>query len=270
VGIAPDPRGLAEVSRRTGVHVVAGTGFYVASSYAAPGGPGAWAAGAPVEALADHLRRELLEGIAGTGVRAGLIGELGVGNPPAPVEERVLRAAARVQRELGCAVSLHPVWGAESARLTARLADESGLDPARTAISHLDVRFRADLSLYREVGARGFFLSLDTFGRDCFYPHVATQLPSDTERLDVLRGLFEAGLGGQVLVAHDICLGFELVRNGGHGYAHLLRSLRPWLRVTGGDGAALDRALVANPRRWLTGGDAAGRLPEAPHRPAVE
>jgi phosphotriesterase-related protein len=247
VGISPHPAGLAAVSRRTGVNIVAGTGYYVASSYADQLGD------TPVEAIADRMRRELLEGIAGTTVRAGLIGELGIGNPPAPVEQRVLQAAVQVQRELGCAVSLHPVWGTESALFAARLAAELGFDPGRTALCHLDVRFRDDLQLYRQVAERGFYLSLDTFGRECFYPHVQTQLPSDAERLRAVIGLLDAGLGDRVLLAQDICLKYELVRHGGHGYAHVLRTIHPRLLQAGVDRPALDRLLVDNPRRWLSG-----------------
>ena len=248
--VAPYPGGLVEVSRRTGVHIVAGTGFYVWPSYAQPAGE---LCEAPVEALAGHLRRELLEGIAGTDVRAGLIGELGIGNPPAPVEARVLAAAARVQRELGCAVSLHPVWGAESALQAARLAEEAGIDPRRTAICHLDVRFRDDVSLYRQIAARGFFLEMDTFGRESYYPHVDSQLPSDDERIGSVLGLLDAGLGDRLLFAEDICFSHELIHHGGYGYAHVLRTVGPRLRRRGVDETSLERILVDNPRRWLAG-----------------
>jgi phosphotriesterase-related protein len=247
VGIAPNPEGLAEVSRRTGVHIVAGTGYYVAPSYAERVGD------ASVEALADGMRRELEEGIAGTAVRAGLVGELGVGDPPAPVEWRVLQAAGRVQRETGCAVSLHPGWGPSGARLAARLAEEAGLDPRRTTLSHLDNRFRDDLAAYREVGARGFFLDLDCFGRDLYYPHVDSQLPSDGERIRAVLGLLDAGLEDRLLFGQDICFRHELVRYGGYGYAHVLRTVRPRLHRAGVAPETLDAILVDNPRRWLAG-----------------
>ena len=249
VGIAPNPLGLAEVSRATGVHIVAGTGYYIGSSYAAQVGD------ASVEALADGLRRELHEGLAGTSVRAGLIGELGVGDPPDDVEWRVLRAAGRVQRETRCAVSLHPGWGPPGARTAARLAEEAGLDPRRTTLSHLDNRFREDLAAFREVGARGFFLDLDCFGRDLYYPHMDTQLPSDAERIRILLGLLDAGLERQVLLAQDICFRHELVANGGYGYAHVLRSIRPRLRRAGVSEATLNTILIDHPRRWLAGED---------------
>jgi phosphotriesterase-related protein len=246
-GIAPNPLGLVEVARHTGVHLVAGTGFYLAHSYPAS------VADLSVEALADHLRRELREGMAGTNVRAGLIGELGLSDPPAPVELRVLAAAARVQRELDCAVILHPSWGRAGGLQAALLAEEAQLNPSRTALSHLDNRFRDDVDAYRQVGARGFFLDLDCWGRDAYYPHVDSQLPSDAERMRAVLALLDAGLEAQLLFAQDICFTYELVRYGGHGYAHVLRSIRPRLERCGVRPATIERILVDNPRTWLAG-----------------
>jgi phosphotriesterase-related protein len=247
VGIAPNPQGLAEVARRTGVHIVAGTGFYIDSSFPA------WVRERSVDELADYLRRELREGIAGTAIRAGLIGELGTGNPPSETEQRILQAAARVQREMGCAVSLHPYWGPEGALAAARVAEGVGLDPSRTTLSHLDNRFRDDVALYRDLARRGFYLDLDCFGRDTYYPHVNEQLPADSERIRVARALLDAGAGDRLLFAQDICFRHELVAYGGYGYAHVLRTIRPRLLRSGVDAAALDQILVTNPRRWLAG-----------------
>jgi phosphotriesterase-related protein len=247
VGLAPQPLQLAEVARRTGLHIVAGTGFYIDSSL--PASVGAMS----VDALADHLRGELLGGMAGTTVRAGLIGELGVGDPPSAVEARVLQAAARVQAELGCAVSIHPYWGAAAALAAARTVEDAGIDPSRTVISHLDVRFRDDPDAYQAVARRGFYLGFDTFGRDAYYPSHNTQLPADSTRIDALRALLDAGFGAQLLCAQDICYRHELVAYGGHGYAHILRSIRPRLLASDVPAAAIDQILVDNPRRWLAG-----------------
>ena len=247
VGLAPDPQGLVEVSRRTGVHIVAGTGFYIDSSL-----PG-WVAEQPVEALTDFLRRELLEGIAGTTVRAGLIGELGVADPPSPAEERVLRAAAMVQRETGCAVTLHPYWGVDAALAAARYGEAAGVDPMRTSICHLDNRFRADVAHYREVARRGYFLNLDCFGRDLYYPQYRTQLPADSERIRAVAALLDAGLEDRLLFSQDLCFKHELVAYGGYGYAHVLRTIRPRMVDAGIQPDSIEGILVGNPRRWLAG-----------------
>ena len=259
IGAAPHPAGLIEVARRTGVHIVTGTGFYTGASYAThPAGYGGWS----MAQFADHLRRDFEDGIEGSGARAALIGELGVGNPPLPIERRVLEAAARVQRERGCAVTLHPAWGAEGALATARAAEDAGIDPQRTSLSHLDNRFRDDVVAFTELAARGFFLNLDTFGRELYYPHVDTQLPSDADRIRAVRGVLDAGYGDRLLLAQDICFKHELVRYGGHGYAHVLRTIRPRLLRSGVPPAAIHAMLVENPRTWLTG--QRGRKESAP------
>src|SRR5204863_7494712 len=76
-GLYPDPAALARLSRATGVHIVLGTGYYVARTH--PAGMD----DKTVEEIAGELIGDLTEGIGGTGVRAGLIGELGIGGPTA-------------------------------------------------------------------------------------------------------------------------------------------------------------------------------------------
>ena len=71
IGLAPNPDALVEISRATGVHVVAGCGYYRAKCL-----PGE-VLDKPVEAIADELERWVVEGMGGTDVRAGLLGELG-------------------------------------------------------------------------------------------------------------------------------------------------------------------------------------------------
>jgi predicted metal-dependent phosphotriesterase family hydrolase len=168
---------------------------------------------------------------------------------------RVLAAAARVQRELGCAVSVHPAGPADAAGAmeAIRRAVEAGLDPARTAVDHVENRFGTDLAAIREVASRGFWLEVDCFGRECYYPHVNAQLPSDAERIRLVLGLLDAGLGSRLLFSQDICFKYELVRQGGHGYAHVLRTIRPRLLRSGVDAATVERILVDNPRRFLAG-----------------
>lgn len=247
LGIGPRPDALVTIARRTGAHVVAGTGFYIAGSF-----PDSYLS-LDEEALADHLRSELGEGIAGSDVRAGMIGELGISDPVSDFERRVLRAAAIVQAELGVAVSIHTPGGVAGVRAAADAAEAAGLDPSRTSLSHVDNRFGDTVDHHLEMARRGFVLSLDCFGRDCYYPHIATQLPPDAARIRALAGIFEAGFGGQVIVSQDICFRHELVGNGGYGLAHLQRTIRPRLRAAGFDDAALRQVFETNPRRWLAG-----------------
>jgi phosphotriesterase-related protein len=248
VGIGPKPKLLAELSKVAGISIVAGTGFYVAGSY-----PGS-VSDMSVSELVDHLRSELLGGINHTAVRAGLIGELGLSAPLLPFERRLLTAAGIVQSEFGCAISIHTPWGVEEVKMVAHAALSASLDPNYTALCHLDNRFRTNLQDYLEMYRLGFYLSLDCFGRDCYYPHLDTHLPSDAERIEAVRGLIDAGAADRVLLSQDICFQHELAANDGHGYGHILRDVVPRMMSLGVREKEIHQMLALNPQKWLAGG----------------
>ena len=77
-GIGRDPRGLLHISAQTGVHVVMGSGYYEAV-YHPPE-----LETLSVEEIADRIVRDLLEGVDGTGLRSGIIGEIGLGHVQCP------------------------------------------------------------------------------------------------------------------------------------------------------------------------------------------
>jgi hypothetical protein len=70
-GMSPDPEGLVNISRKAAVNVIAGCGFYVDHTIAA------WVRPRSVDDLTTQILGELLDGIAGTRIRAGVIGEVG-------------------------------------------------------------------------------------------------------------------------------------------------------------------------------------------------
>ncbi len=98
-GLTP---GLAALSRRTGVSIVLGAGFYT-DAYVDDG-----TKALPAEALAEIIEGQLADGAWGTDIRCGLIGEIGVSWPMTPFEERALVAAARGATAHGAAINIHP------------------------------------------------------------------------------------------------------------------------------------------------------------------
>ena len=91
-----DPERLRRVAERTGLRIVMGTGWYRQPYYPES------IDRTPTEALAGQMIAELTQGVGGTGIRAGIIGEIGAhGSYLTAQEERVLRAAARAQRATG-------------------------------------------------------------------------------------------------------------------------------------------------------------------------
>ena len=114
------------------------------------------------ESIADRIARDLLEGVDGSGVRSGIIGEIGLGHPIKPAEEKVLRAAAAAQRETGAAILIHPPRDPDGPREALRIVTEAGGDLERAIVCHID-RTLFDLAPMRELATSGCYLEFDLF-----------------------------------------------------------------------------------------------------------
>ena len=88
IGIAPRPEALAEIARNTGLNINSGCGYYTQDTH-----PPALA-DRSVEQIADEMIRDLTQGIGGTRVRAGGMGEIGTSSPMLPDEAKCLHASA--------------------------------------------------------------------------------------------------------------------------------------------------------------------------------
>jgi phosphotriesterase-related protein len=244
VGLNPRPADLCAIAAHTGVHVVAGCGYYRQPLLdpALHERSGA--------ALADDLLRWLNEGMHGTDIRAGLMGELVPSSPIYPFEERQLRAAARVQQQTGASINVHPlIWGHEHLRIL-DILEAAGADLTHVAISHCDELIEPEW--HARIAERGAVLSFDTFGSETYFDRSFAQEPRDTERIDCLLRLLEKGYASQLTLAHDICTRTQLHRYGGWGWDHLLGTIVPRLRHAGVSQQELDRMLIDTPRRLLT------------------
>lgn len=246
LGIGRDIRATEMVARRSGVNVIAGCGYYIRPTH--PRG----LEDRTEVSISAELVEEITVGIAGTGIRAGVLGELGVAAYPMhPAERLVLRAAARAQAATGAGMIVHPAPGTESAFELMRVLQRAGARMDKVVMSHLDERFRDDLGLFRRIGASGIRFGFDTFGREIFYEGRRRQHPSDTQRIAAIRRLLDAGLGDRVALAQDICLRHELSSFGGQGYAHVVTNIVPRMLESGVPQAAVDQMLVETPARIL-------------------
>lgn len=245
-GLGRDARVLEWLATESGVNIVAGCGFYVEATH--PARLSQWS----VEDIAAEMIRDLTEGMDGTDIKAGVIGELGVtGYPMRPAEHKVFRAAALAQREVGCAIIAHSGAGTDSPLEVLEALSDAGTDMSKVVQSHLDDRFRTDLDLYRRARELGAGFGLDTFGRELYYSMRESWLASDDERVDALIMLIEAGMTNHVFPAQDICFKHELAAYGGHGYDHFLRRIVPRLEARGVSDSDLDTLLRKNPARLM-------------------
>ena len=100
--LARDPLALARIARATGLNVVMGAGYYVAASHPPDMDR------RTVDELAREMIADVTVGVGDTGVRSGLIGEIGTTYPWTDNERKVLSAAIIAQRETGAPLMIHP------------------------------------------------------------------------------------------------------------------------------------------------------------------
>jgi len=245
-GLKPDPEGLAEVSKVTGVHMVMGCGHYV-DEYQDPRNR---------TRSVDDFAREMVDqvqlGAWGTPVRSGMIGEIGCQAPWTELEKRVMRAAIVAQQETGAAINVHPGRHPDQPQEVADFLRAHGADLSRVVISHIDRTIFDDERLLR-LADTGCVVEFDLFGQEnSYYSHADIDMPNDATRLRHIRTLVAHGHLERVVISHDICYIARLVRFGGHGYGHIFRNVVPMMGRRGFSQAEIDAILVGNPRRLLT------------------
>jgi predicted metal-dependent phosphotriesterase family hydrolase len=241
-GIGRDPAWLETISARTGLPIVMGAGWYRTAYYPAE----ARIDRRSVDDLADELVGEFEGGAAGTGVRPGILGEIGTDKPwLTALEERVHRAVARAARRTGMAVTTHAVMSPVGAAQL-RVFEEEGLDPARVVIGHADSYPRLDH--YLEICRRGANLEFDFLGM-AFTPMERHDEPRVIARL---LELLSAGYADRLLLSQDVCHNQQLMSYEGNGYTYLQRTFLPRLREHGVDEATVRTITVENPRRILS------------------
>ncbi|WP_419554515.1 phosphotriesterase family protein [Candidatus Poriferisodalis sp.] len=225
-GLSRDPELLRRLSISTATNIIMGTGWYVEAAHPA----GLTQRGC--DALAGEMVDEIVVGVGPNKVRAGVIGEIGTGDPFTDAERLVVAAAARAHLETGAPVNVHMAAGCRQVMAVLDVfADEGVRDLSRVIISHMDVVL--DLPQQREVISRGAIVEYDTFGHENYPDSRGFLMPTDDTRLQALATLWEEGLIGRVLVSHDVCQRSLWLHYGGHGYTKLLADLPTRLASVG-------------------------------------
>lgn len=245
IGIGRDPKALARIARATGLNVIMGSSYYVSASH-----PKDMDNKTEAE-IAEEVTRDLLAGAGDTGIRAGIIGEVGCSWPLTENERKVLRASATAQRQTGAPLLIHPGRNEAAPFEIVDILREAGADLSRTIMAHIE-RTIYDWKNLRALGAAGCYLEYDTFGHESsYYPLAATPMPNDAQRIDQIAFLISEGLTDQILLAQDMASKHRLTRYGGHGYHHLLENIIPRMRQHGIAREQIHTMLVENPKRVL-------------------
>ena len=114
------------------------------------------------DAIFEEIVRDITVGVGSTGIRAGIIGEVGCSYPLSDNERKVLRASARAQRATGAAILIHPGRDEPSPEEIIGVIVDAGGDPGRTIIGHLD-RTVMDREVLLRIAEAGCYLEWDHF-----------------------------------------------------------------------------------------------------------
>lgn len=233
-----------QMAEETGVNVILGTGHYYHTYLNKE-----WFDRNSTNKIAEFLIADLVDEIPGTGVRAGIIGEIASDlSHITAAEERSFRAAGRASRETGAMVSTHAAtFPTGLAQLDILM--EEGVDPARVVIGHADTVKSVDYSL--ELLRRGAFVEFDCL-MTC---RIGGRLIMHQieRRVGYLKQLIDAGYADRILLSQDVCQRSHMRALGGPGYTFLFEEFRTIALEADIDPAVLDRIHRDNPRRAIFG-----------------
>jgi len=248
------PEALRSLAAQTGVTIVMGCGHYCEIGYR-----NGTSAQSEAE-LEEEIIRDLIDGV--DGVRAGIVGELGVNGEErgsrrlvgemTATERRVLRAGARAARGTGAPMTVHLPSRPSAVPAVLEALGEAEAPLGRISLSHMDSI--ADFARHEEALDRGLWIQYDCFGMALENDWYSD--PGDEVRCDWLERHRRAGRLDRVLVSHDVWCKAQLRAYGGAGYDHLLAAVAPALRRRGFSESDLHQLLVENPARFLTWGEA--------------
>lgn len=235
---------LAEVSHRTGVHVVAPTGLHHARYYVA----NHWSDRATVDEILELFVADVTEGIderdysgpiiVRTAHRAGVVKVAGSEGGPSERDEKAFAAAAATHLRTGVPVLTHCENGTGALEQLRYLLD-CGVNPAHLVLSHVDKV--VDRELHRELARAGVMLEYDQGFRWADRANGTLQL---------IEWLVEDGLEDHIVLGMDAARRSYLhVYGGSPGLTYLLAEFSDQLTARGISDETRHRLFVDNPAR---------------------
>jgi predicted metal-dependent phosphotriesterase family hydrolase len=235
---------LAELSRRTGVHVLAPTGLHHDRYY----GPVHWSHRVSVDELAELFALDVTDGIDAndysgpvvrrTAHRAGLIKVAGTADGLSLRDRRVFEAAGETHRRTGAPILTHCEHGTGALEQVRLLAD-LGVDPSHVVLSHVD-----------KVVDRGYHRELLGTGAAGEYDQSFRWGERDNGTVRLIGWMVEDGLGDRIVLGMDAARRrYYAVHGGAPGLTWLLDGFTALLDAASLDAAVRRQIFVDNPAR---------------------
>ena len=219
---------LRQLSMRSQMPIVAGTGLYTQPFY--PAGIGTMSEDEIVRALVKQVEQDPV----------GAFGEIGSWDDMTATERKVFRAIGRAHVATNVPIFTHTGIPGKAALEQLDLLEDAGVKPDRVVIGHLGNLVDATVQVQKAICRRGAFVGFDRQGG-----------PTDGDQVRMAMALIEAGYAGNLMFSSDLARETFIQHNGGPGYAKTLTVFVPKLKAAGASDEVLRTIMVDNPRRFL-------------------
>jgi phosphotriesterase-related protein len=238
---------IKQIAQQIKINIIVATGIYTyhdAPLYFQFRGPGTVPCGP--EPIVDMFVRDINEGIADTGVKAGIL-KCATDKPGVTKDvERILRATAQAHRKTGVPISTHTHARRRVGLDQQRIFREEGVDLSRVVIGHSGDTI--DLAYLEELVGNGSYIGMDRFGIDTIL--------SFEDRVNTVAAMCQRGHAGKMVLSHDAaCYNHWLPQRPlpmilpQWNYLHIHNDVIPALKQKGVTDAQVETMLVRNPRK---------------------
>jgi phosphotriesterase-related protein len=243
---------VRRINEEVDINIIVATGIYTydfLSFFFEYGHPARTVNGKVEDILTDMFVRDITEGIAGSGVKAGVIKSATDRAGVTPNIERILRAVARAHRATGAPITTHTTVASRNGLDQQRIFAEEGVDLSRVVIGHSGDS--TDLEYLRALMDAGSIIGADRFG--LYLPDL--DLPNMDVRIATLAALCAEGYSDRIVLSHDVtCYGDWIDKEMGSHLTdwvqtHVTDQVLPAMLEQGISKEQVEQMMTGNPRR---------------------
>lgn len=235
IGMGRDVKKLKEISEKSGINIISSTGFYTIPYYPE------YIKTKSVDELAEIIISEITEGIDGTDIKAGVIGEIGTSlNKLEDISLKVFDSAVIAHEKTGVPIFTHCEIGTMGFEQATYL-NSKGINMDKVVIGHMDlVKDEEYIIKVLETGAN---IGFDTIGKESYV--------SNLSKAKTIANLIELGYEDKILLSQDVTRISYLKSSDSFGYVEVCEKFIPLLREIGVKQEKINKFMITNPRRIL-------------------
>ena len=234
IGMGRDVNYIKEVSEKSGINVICATGFYREPFYPE------FVYEKNEKELSEIMKNDILKGIDGTDIKAGIIGEIGSSKDiMTETELKVFKSAIITHLETGVPITTHTSLGTMGHEQV-RLFKEYKVNTDKIVIGHVDLSGNVEYIL--EMLYNGVYVEFDTIGKNNYL--------ADDIRIEMLKEIEKRELIDRVFLSMDITRKSNMEYKGGIGYNYIFNVFIPKLKEAGIKENSIEKMLKINPQNF--------------------